>query len=203
MSERLYLYPVWIRIWHSINALMFLVLIVTGLSMQYSNRDYTMIRFDYAVSIHNISGIILTLSFILFVIANWRTRNIRYYKCHTQGCIFRLKRQFYFYLLGIFKKEDPPFPITKERKFNPLQKVSYWTAMYILMPIMIISGLALMYPEVIVSNVFGISGIHLTDLFHIISGFVLSIFMVVHIYFCTIGKSPVSNFKSMITGWHE
>jgi thiosulfate reductase cytochrome b subunit len=27
--------------------------------------------------------------------------------------------------------------------------------------------------------------------------------MCVHVYFCTIGKNPTSNFKSMINGYHE
>jgi thiosulfate reductase cytochrome b subunit len=103
----------------------------------------------------------------------------------------------------LFKGEGAPYPVSKKRKFNPMQKLSYLLVMYVLMPVMIVTGLALMYPEIIIEDVFGISGIHLTDLFHIISGFVLSVFMVVHVYFCTIGKTPVSNFRSMVTGWHE
>ncbi len=55
-----YLYPVWVRLWHLVNALLYLFLIITGLSMQYSNPEYPMIRFDIAVSMHNISGILLT-----------------------------------------------------------------------------------------------------------------------------------------------
>jgi len=70
------------------------------------------------------------------------------------------------------------------------------------MPILIISGLALLYPEVIIFNIFGISGIHLTDLVHVSSGFLLSIFMIIHIYFCTFGKTAFSNFKGMINGYH-
>lgn len=203
MSERLYLYPVWIRLWHWINALMFLVLIVTGLSMQYSSPDYPMIRFDLAVFYHNISGVILTFSFVLFVLVNKLTGNYNYYKCKQKGCVKRLKRQFVYYTIGVFQKEDAPYPISGKRKFNPMQKLSYLIVMYILMPIMIVTGLALMYPEVIIDEFLGFSGIHMTDLFHIISGFALSVFMVIHIYFCTMGKTPVSNFKSMITGWHE
>lgn len=203
MSERLYLYPIWIRLWHWINALMFLVLILTGLSMQYSSPDYPMIRFDYAVFYHNISGVILTFSFVMFVLVNRITGNYNYYKCKQKGCVKRLKRQFVYYTIGIFQKEDAPYPISEKRKFNPMQKMSYLIVMYILMPIMIVTGLALMYPEVIIDEFLGFSGIHMTDLLHIISGFALSVFMVIHIYFCTMGKTPVSNFKSMFTGWHE
>ncbi len=202
MAEKLYFYPVWIRIWHWTNALMFLLLIVTGLSMQYSNPDYPLIRFDLAVSIHNIAGIIVTIAYFIFVIGNLVTANGKFYNLKLKGIVDRLQKQFMYYTFGIFKHESAPFPLSATRKFNPLQKVSYLFAMYAFMPIMIITGLGLLFPETIVSKVFGVSGIHLTDLFHIISGFVLSVFLVIHIYFCTIGRTAFSNFKSMFTGWH-
>lgn len=203
MSEFLYLYPLWIRLWHWLNALMFLVLIITGISMQYAGPDLIFIRFDIAVTYHNIAGFILTFSFVLFVILNSITGNYAYYRVKKKGWIKRLNKQFAYYTGGLFRHEEPPYPVTKKRKFNPMQKMSYLVVMYLLMPVMIISGLGLMYPEIIIENVFGISGIHLTDLFHIVSGFILSVFMVIHIYFCTIGKTTLSNFRGMITGWHE
>ena len=106
------------------------------------------------------------------------------------------------YTFGIFKNEDPPFPISVGRKFNPLQKVSYVIVMYILMPIMLVSGIALFFPEMLPTKIIGVSGIHFIDLLHIITGYVLSVFMIIHIYFCTIGRTPLANFKSIITGWH-
>lgn len=80
MSERLYLYPLWIRMWHWINALMFLVLIITGLSLQYSSPNYTIIRFDIAVSMHNIAGIIITIGYLFFIIVNRFSVNRKYYR---------------------------------------------------------------------------------------------------------------------------
>ena len=53
MSKKVYLYPVWIRIWHLANAILFLILILSGLCMQYSNPQYPVIRFDIAVAMHN------------------------------------------------------------------------------------------------------------------------------------------------------
>ena len=203
MSERLYLYPLWIRIWHWTNALMFLVLIITGLSMQYSNPNYPMIRFDLAVSFHNISGVIITISYLFFIVVNRFSTNRKYYRFKRKGFFNRLIKQFLYYTVGIFKNESPPFPVSKKRTFNPMQKFSYLMVMYIGMPGLIITGLALLYPEIIIPNVGGFSGLHLTDLVHIITGFTLSVFMMVHVYFCTIGATPISNFKSMFTGWHS
>lgn len=202
MKDQLYLYPVWVRLWHLLNALLFLALIITGLCLQYSNNNYTIIPFNYSVSIHNISGIALCVSYVFFLFANHFTPNGNYYRFPKHGLFEGLLKQFRHYSYGIFKKEDPPFPISAERKFNPLQKFSYVIVMYAFMPFIIATGLGLFFPDFLPPKIFGTSGIHFIDLIHIITGFVLSIFMVIHIYFCTIGKTPSANFKSIINGWH-
>ena len=201
-TERIYLYPVWTRIWHMTNAFLCLILIITGLSIQFSNPD-TMVKFKAAVAVHNVAGIILTISYALFFLGNLFTPNGSYYIIGVNGFLDRLLKQFRYYTIGIFKKEDAPFPVDKENKFNPLQQVTYVILMYGFVPFAIISGWGLLYPEMTVYSVFNVSGLDLTDLLHICAGFAISIVMCVHVYFCTIGKNPTSNFKSMINGYHE
>ncbi len=202
MRKPMYLYPLWVRLWHLINALMFLILIVTGLSLQYSSVEYTIIPFNYAVSIHNITGIILAVGYVLYLFANRFTSNGQYYQFPIKGMAGRVWKQARYYAYGIFKNEDAPFPVAIGRKFNPLQKISYVFVMYFFMPIIIITGIGLFFPDLLPDKIFGMLGLHLIDLLHIFMGFILSVFMVVHIYFCTIGSTPLSNFKSMINGWH-
>ena len=202
-EEKIYLYPVWVRLWHLLNALLCLILIITGISMQFSNPKFPMMRFDVAVSVHNIVGIILCVNYLLFFLGNITTRNGKYYKLIFPGLFSRLMTQFGYYTRGLFKGETPPYPLNSERKFNPLQQVTYVGSMYVLFPIIMITGWALMYPEVIPARFVWSSGLHLTDLFHITAAFLVSLFMFIHIYFCTIGKTPLSNFMSMIDGYHE
>jgi thiosulfate reductase cytochrome b subunit len=203
MSEKLYLYPVWVRIWHGLNAILCLLLIITGISMQYSDPEYPIMRFDLAVSIHDISGIIITVTYLLFLLGNIFTSNGYQYVFRVKGYFKNVSRQFMYYALGMFRKEDPPFPVSTDNKFNPLQRLSYVLIMYILVPIVIITGLMLLYPEYLLHDIFGNRSIHFTDIIHVIVGFVISIFMVIHVYFCTIGTKPWSNFKSMFNGYHE
>ncbi len=202
MKDKIYLYPIWIRLWHLLNALLFLALIITGLSLQYSSQDFNLIEFQTAISIHNIAGIVLCVNYFFFIAGNRLTSNGMFYQFHIKGMLTRVMKQFHYYSIGIFKKEKAPYPINEKRKFNPLQKISYVLVMYMFLPVIIFSGLGLFFPEILPNNIIGINGIHFTDLLHIISGFVLSVFMVIHIYFCTFGKTPLSNFKSMINGWH-
>jgi thiosulfate reductase cytochrome b subunit len=201
-TERLYLYPVWIRIWHMANALLCLTLIVTGLSIQFSNPG-TVVKFKAAVSVHNIAGITLTISYAIFFIGNLFTANGAHYVIPVRGFLSRLQKQFHYYTIGLFKKENPPFPVTEEDKFNPLQQATYVLLMYVLVPFVVLSGWGLLFPEITVNSFLGFSGLDLTDLLHIVAGFAISIIMCVHVYFCTIGKNPFSNFKSMINGYHE
>ncbi|MFN8210162.1 MAG: hypothetical protein U0T33_04260 [Bacteroidales bacterium] len=71
------------------------------------------------------------------------------------------------------------------------------------MPLLIISGFGLLFPEITLTRFFGISGQVLTDVLHISMGFILSIFMIIHVYTCTLGSKPTSLFKGMITEHHR
>lgn len=201
----MYLYPKWIRIWHLVNAVMFLILIVTGLSMQYTGKENAsyVVGFAKAVKWHNFAALILTANYIMFVTGNLLTKNGRYYKTRKENFLEDLKKQFKYYSFGMFRGEKHPFPVTEERKFNPLQKVTYVLAMYIAVPLLIISGIGLLFPEITLTVFFGVSGLLLTDVLHITMGFFLSIFMVIHIYTCTLGTRPTSLFWGMISGYHR
>ena len=200
---KLYLYPKWLRIWHGFNALGILVLIITGVNLQFSQSWFSIIGFELAVNLHNLAGTTVAVSYLLFFFGNIFSGNKKYYRIKPKGLRKRLLKQANYYLSGMFKGENPPFPISEKRKFNPLQKYSYVAVMYFFVPITIVSGIALLFPEIIIEKVYTISGISLTAITHAIFGFLISIFLVVHIYVSSIGKSPLDNFKSIITGWHD
>jgi thiosulfate reductase cytochrome b subunit len=184
---------------------MFIILIVTGISMQYTDKENAayVVGFAKAVKWHNFAALILTANYVLFILGNSFTRNGEYYRIGRKNFIADLVTQMKYYGWGMFRGEKHPFPVTAERKFNPLQKFSYVLAMYVGMPILIISGIVLLFPEIVIKNVFGISGLVLNDVLHISAGFLLSIFMIIHIYTCTLGSKPSSLFWGMISGYHR
>ncbi|MDV7392529.1 cytochrome b/b6 domain-containing protein, partial [Arthrospira platensis SPKY1] len=156
------------------------MLIATGISMQYSNPDAPLIRFDLAVSWHNIAGVILSLNYLIFLIGNLVTDNGSFYKITLKGFFASILKQMDYYIRGHFKGEPTPYPVNKKRKFNPLQKLTYVGAMYVLVPVVILTGVALLFPETIIDKVFAFSGIYLTALLHGVVGFLLSLFLVIH-----------------------
>ena len=104
---------------------------------------------------------------------------------------------------GMFHGMKAPFPISEKRKFNPLQKYIYIIVMYMAVPIVIITGTALLFPEIIIDKVYTFSGVFVTAILHSAMGFFISIFLVIHLYIASIGKSPLENFKSIVNGWHQ
>src|SRR5512133_1399861 len=204
MSKNFYHYPVWVRLWHTTNAVLCLCLIVTGFSMLYADPSNDLVvGFKRAVSVHNVCGVLLTISYTVFLIGNLFTANGRHYLLAVKGLGQRLFQQGYYYAYGYFKGEKAPFPVTGERKFNPLQQVSYVGVMYMVVPLLFVTGWALLFPEFILKRFLGFSGIFLTDQFHVVLGFLVVVFLFIHLYVSTMGKSPISNFKSIITGWQE
>ena len=173
--------------------------------MQYTDKENAayVVGFAKAVKWHNFAAIVLVLNYIFFVTGNMLTKNGRYYRAGEKGFLSNLGKQLKYYSWGMFKGEKHPFPVSEERKFNPLQKLTYILAMYLAVPLLIISGIGLLLPEITITTFFGISGLILTDILHITMGFCLSVFMVIHIYTCTLGAKPTSLFWGIISGYHR
>ena len=201
-NTKLYFYPFWLRVWHGLNAIGILLLIITGIAMQ-SGFDSSFIKFQLAVNLHNISGIAVSLNYLLFFVGNIVTNNGKFYLIKPMGFLKRPMKQAYYYAYGMFHGMKAPYPLSEKRKFNPLQKYAYVFVMYLFVPFVMISGFALLFPEIIIEKVYHISGVFLTAVLHSAAGFFISIFLLIHLYVASIGKSPIDNFKSIITGWHN
>lgn len=202
-TGKLYFYPLWLRIWHGFNALGILTLIATGLSMQSSLESGRVVGFNMIVNLHNIAGVVVALSYMGYFIGNLVTPNGKFYIIKSQGFFKKPVKQAAYYIWGMFHGEKSPYPLSEKRKFNPLQKYAYVMVMYLAVPLVIITGVALLFPEIIIDKVYTFSGVFVTAVLHSAMGFFISIFLIIHLYVASIGKSPLRNFKSIITGWHH
>jgi thiosulfate reductase cytochrome b subunit len=195
------MYKIPLRIWHWFNAFLFFTLILSGLSLHYSSSGSVIIPFEMAVKLHKLAGITTSTLYLYFFIYNFISGNYKQYLpiLKPKNLIIQIR----FYLSGIFKNESHPFDSTLENKFNPLQKITYFSIMYLMVPVVIVSGLLLLYPENAQSIFWEIYNLKLIAIIHAAMGFCLSLFFVGHIYLATTGEKIVSNFKAMLTGWHE
>jgi len=197
----LYLYPVWLRAWHWLNALLFLTSLVTGISMHFSLGG--LIPFDVAVPVHNTSGILLTVSWALFLVGNAFGGNGKHYLINLRTLPMDLYRQARYYVYGIFVNAPHPFHVSVGNKLNALQALSYIGVMYGLMPLLIVSGWAFLFSAELPETIFGFGTIWVVAMAHLLLAWMMLLFLVVHVYIITTGETPTTNLKAMITGWHR
>jgi thiosulfate reductase cytochrome b subunit len=199
----LMLYPLWLRIWHWCNALLFLLLVSSGISLHFAEPDLTLIPFGTARSIHNVSGLLMVLSYLIYIVKNIRSNNIRHYIPVWEGLIERLIIQVKFYSIGIFKGEHHPILPTEKQKFNPLQQLTYVAIMYMAIPAMVITGIMLLVPEYAPDQFLGLGGVWPVAILHYLIGIGLTAFLISHIYIASVGETLTHNVKKMFHGLEE
>lgn len=202
-GHRIYLLPLWLRIWHWSNAALILTLAVTGASLHFAGAGAYLVPFSLAAKIHDVAGLALVALYGWFVVANIVSGNWWQYVPKQPGVIARCMVQARFYMGGIFRGEPHPYPPTREANFNAMQALIYWAVMYLLMPVLLVSGLIFLFPTLAPDKLFGLDGLLPVAMVHYLAGAALMLFMIAHIYLGTTGDRVSSMFKMMITGWHE
>ncbi len=202
-ADRLYIMPVWVRAWHWTNALLIITLAVTGISLHFAQGDRMLVEFSLAVQIHNIAGVALVCLYTFFVVANAITGNWWQFVPKPPGILQRCWVQTKFYLWGVFKGEHEPYPVTHEENFNALQALTYWFMIYIVLPIIVVTGLIFLYPQWAPVEMFGMDGLLPIAMLHYAAATIVVLFLIAHVYLCTFGKKISTTFRTMITGWHE
>lgn len=203
MSAHLF-YPLWLRLWHWVNAACFIILMITGTSMHFAEPGTPQLDFRTARILHNSGAIVIMIGYAVYLFGNLVGRNGEFYRLKKGEIPGGMLRQARYYLQGIFRGEPHPFPHSEENKFNPLQKIAYAVVMYVLFPILSLSGVMLFLPEQapdrvqVLTTTF--SGVSFYAFLHTIVGYLLSLFMVVHIYLGTTGESPTALYRAMLSG---
>lgn len=190
--------PLWLRVWHGLQALIFLVLIATGLSMHYAGSAWVPIPFSVAVHTHNASGISMGVLWLIFALSNVISGRIRQYGLKDIDILQSLTLQVHYYVYGMFRGDPPPVSIGLRN--NHLQQLVYAGVMYILMPISIASGTLLLFPILAPERALGWAGLWPMAMLHLSVGYLLTLFLVLHIYLATTGETFFSLYREIITG---
>jgi len=200
--KKIYLHPLPIRIWHWVNALGFIILILTGANIRNIINIFSV---ETAVEIHSWLGFILLANYCIWLFYYILTMNIKIYIPPIHRPIEFAKKaltQAIFYGWGIMVGDQNPHHSTPEHKFNPMQQVSYLMIMALLIPVQIITGLFLWDPKLF-SPIVNIVGIQVIDAIHIFLWIFFSAFMIVHFYLATLGHTTFAHIIAMFTGYEE
>jgi thiosulfate reductase cytochrome b subunit len=201
--ETTFLYPRGLRLWHWTNAALVIVLAATGLRLHFGGREDPLLTFETAFHVHNFAGAILVVVGILYFVQNARTRNQRQYLGPIQDGLSGIRRQARFYLYGIFRGEPHPYHASSEKKFNPLQQLAYAAVMYVVFPILVVSGIVLLFPQVLPEKIGGKPGVWWFATAHYLSAAAIIAFLLGHLYLATMGDRVSYLFAAMITGRHR
>ncbi len=198
-EEKILIHPLIERIWHWFQALCVVMLIITGILLHWPEKFTGW--FEWAVKVHNWFGWGMVIAMIVWFVYNLTTGRITHYipkKGEIPGGMIVQGR---FYLIGIFRHEPHPFAPTEDNKFNPLQKITYLGKQAILVPILVLSGLMYMYPDVFKGFIDLIGGMKVLSTVHFLLAGLFGSFLVAHIYLATTGETIGENFKAIIFGY--
>ena len=201
MAEKLYLHPLLERIWHVIHALSITGLILSGAQIHWPESLNMFGSFRNAIHIHNWLGLIAVGDFFLWLVYNLFSRRIVHYFPNRRDIPTGLIVQAKFYAYGIFKHEPHPYSPSLDEKFNPLQKIAYFQFMFLMMPLLLISGILYLYPVYFAEFLSLIGGLKIIAVIHFILAIIFTAFLIAHFYLATTGHTVLDNFIAIITGY--
>jgi len=204
--KKVYLHPLPVRIWHWINALGFILLIITGAQIRFAEQ-LGLMSFKTAVQIHSWTGFILLANYFIWLIYYLFTGKL--FKIYIPpfwrpvDFIKRSIKQAKYYGYGIMVGDKNPHHATPDNKFNPMQQLAYLSIMVLLIPVQILTGFMLWDPELFGGLIDIIGGIQIATLIHTALWVFFSAFIIVHFYLASLGHTPTAHFIAMITGYEE
>ncbi len=204
-KEMVYMTPMPVRIWHWLNAFGIVTLCVTGLQIRFPEYINIFGAYKAAIRLHNTAGVVVSISFMLWLIYYVVVARslIKLYVPTVEDLKSGIFRQAYYYLLTYFLGLPSPHNSTPDSKFNPMQKAAYLVIMFVLLPMVIVSGVLLMYVAPMRELLLLLGGIKMLVGTHFLLACCFTAFLFVHIYLATLGHTPLAHFKPMWTGWEE
>lgn len=204
-TTMVYLQPAPVRIWHWLNASGIITLCLSGVQIRFPEYVAFFGSYRNAIILHNTAGLVVALSFSIWFF---------YYKmvAGTMASIYiprgsdlgrGLIRQAIFYFYKYFRGEPNPHHATPQDKFNPLQKSAYLAVMFVIMPLVSLTGILLMNVSPMREFVLLIGGLKILVGVHFLLACTLTAFLFTHVYLATLGQTPMAHIKPMWTGWEE
>jgi len=198
--RQVYVYTVYERFWHWLQTFTIVGLIFTGLII-HKPAVFGIFAFRSVVYVHNVLAAIVILNAGLSLFYHLASGEVKQFLPRPQGLFDRLIVQAKYYLSGIFKNEPHPFEKTPQRKLNPLQQITYFGLLNVLLPSQIITGALIWgaqhWPDVAQR----VGGLPLLGPLHSLIAWLLAAFVVMHVYLTTTGHTPLALIQAMMLGW--
>lgn len=197
MTDRIYLYARFERFWHWSQAALIIFMAITGFEI---HAFYELFGFERAVSLHTTAAWVLMGLWVFAIFWHATTGEWKQY-IPTLDRVVAIMR---FYSVDIFNDAPHPYHKTRLHKHNPLQRLVYLALWVLINPMIWISGLLyFFYNNWQSSELASYLNLEAIAVIHAAAAFLLVSFLIVHVYLITIGDTPFTHIKAMITGWEE
>ncbi len=197
MSERIYVFKVFERIWHWSQAALIMFLLLTGFEV---HGSYHLFGFERAVDLHTIIAWTLVGLWVFAIFWHFTTDEWKQYV----PTLKKVDAMIRYYALGIFTNAPHPFRVTTLKKHNPLQRLAYLGVMLFIGPLIwITGGFYLFYDKWAEWGLDRYLALEWVALLHTVAAFLMLSFLIVHVYLITAGHTPTAHMRAMLTGWEE
>ena len=195
-----YLYDRYERFWHWMQAIVIIGLILTGIVIHWPSSAGA---FRWMILVHNVLAVILVINAVVALIDALATGFIKQFIPHPRGFFSQAITQAVFYMRGIFLNEPHPFEKEKGNKLNPLQQGTYLVILNVLLPLQMLTGILVWGAQHWPDLTDALGGLRWLLPVHTLIAWFFAAFVVLHIYLTTLGPTPLSSIRGMITGWEE
>jgi thiosulfate reductase cytochrome b subunit len=193
--KKVYIFKGFERFWHWAQALLIIAMILTGFEI---HGTWQVLGFEQALNVHEFSAWALIILWAFAIFWHFTTGEWRQYIPTTKNLLAMIK----YYGFGIFQGSEHPFKQSLMQKHNPLQRLAYLALKLLLNPLIWITGLLMLFYTSWDS--FGISLDRETVVtLHVIGAFLMTSFLIIHLYLITTGHTIGAHLKAMISGYEE
>jgi thiosulfate reductase cytochrome b subunit len=200
--REVYMYTIYERQWHWLQTVVIFGLIFTGLVI-HKPQMFGMFSFRYIVLVHNALALIMVVNAALAAFYHLASGEIRQFLPEPHGFFGKMFAQARYYLWGIFHNEPHPFEKTPQQKMNPIQQLTYFGLLNVLLPLQVITGVLMWGAQRFPESTTQLGGLPFLAPFHSLIAWSLATFIVLHVYMTTTGHTPLANIQAMIMGWDE
>ncbi len=184
------------RFWHWSQAILIFVLIFSGFNL---HGTYSAMHFGTAVKVHSYAAVLLILLWVFTTFWHFTTGQWRHYLPRRAGLLAIIK----FYAFGILMGAPHPYSKTLKRKQNALQSLSYLTFMVLIGPALWSTGIVYLFYGAWEGYSQSGTILDVVVFLHTAAAFLMVIFIAIHVYMTTTGKTLTHYVKTMITGYEK
>ena len=200
MSTRtITLYTFHERMWHAVQAITILGLLVTGAEI-HSPGHAQLFGFRNAVHVHNALAMVLLLNAAMGLFYFFTSGLLRQFGPRPRDFVSMSIAQIRFYSHGIFHGAPHPMQHDPEHKLNPLQQITYLAILNVLLPVQIASGVLIWGAARWPGLVDALGGLTWLAPLHALAAWFFLAFTIMHVYLTTTGDTLTANVEAMLTG---